>query len=99
MGGNPNQPQRIDRLKLASPVGSDILKGLDGLFRVKGGGVLPSDPSGRLITGSLESSNVEATKALVDMMEASRAWETQLKLINTARDLDGTAADLMRLPE
>jgi flagellar basal-body rod protein FlgF len=72
---------------------------LDGLFRVKDGGVLPSDPSGRLITGSLEGSNVDATKALVDMMEASRAWETQLKLINTARDLDGTAADLMRLPD
>ena len=99
LGGNPNQPQRIDRLKLASPVGSDVVKGLDGLFRVRGGGALPSDPSGRLISGSLEGSNVEATKALVDMMEASRAWETQLKLINTARDLDGTAADLMRLPD
>ena len=33
------------------------------------------------------------------MIEASRAWETQLKLINTARELDGSGADLMRLPE
>jgi flagellar basal-body rod protein FlgF len=98
-GGDPNQPQLVDRLKLASPTGSDIVKGLDGLFRVRGGGVLPSDPSGRLVSGSLEGSNVEATKALVDMMEASRAWETQLKLINTARDLDGAGADLMRLPD
>ena len=98
-GGDPNLPQQVDRLKLASPVGSDIVKGLDGLFRVRDGGVLPSDPSARLVSGSLEGSNVEATKALVDMMEASRAWETQLKLINTARDLDGAAADLMRMPD
>ncbi len=98
-GGDPKQPQRIDRLKLASPVGSSIVKGLDGLFRVRDGGVLPTDPTAKLVSGSLEGSNVEATKALVDMMEASRAWETQLKLINTAREMDGAGADLMRLPD
>ncbi len=100
-GGDPNAPQLIDRLKLASPIGAgaEILKGLDGLFRVKGGGVLPSDPSAKLVSGSLEGSNVQATQALVEMMEASRAWETQLKLITTAREMDGSAADLMRLPD
>jgi flagellar basal-body rod protein FlgF len=98
-GGDPNQPQSVDRIKLASPTGSKILKGLDGLFRVDGGGALPSDPQARVVSGSLEGSNVEATKALVDMIEASRAWDTQLKLITTARELDGATADLMRLPE
>lgn len=33
------------------------------------------------------------------MIEASRAWDTQLKLIATAREIDGSAADLMRLPD
>ena len=98
-GGDPNQPQAIDRIKLASPTGSRIVKALDGLFRVEGGGALPADPQARLINGSLEGSNVEATKALVDMIEASRAWDTQLKMITTARELDGAAADLMRLPD
>ena len=97
-GGDPNQPQRIDRLKLTSPVGSNIAKGLDGLFRVEGGGALPSDPLARVNTGSLEGSNVNPTKALVDMIEASRAWDNQLKLITTARELDDATADLMRLP-
>jgi flagellar basal-body rod protein FlgF len=98
-GGDPNQPQLVDRLKLASPAGSDVVKGLDGLFRVRGGGALPADPDAKLVSGALEGSNVEATKALVDMIDASRAWDTQLKLINTARDLDGAGADLMRLPD
>jgi flagellar basal-body rod protein FlgF len=98
-GGDPNQPQQIDRLKLASPTGSRIVKALDGLFRVEGGGALPGDPTAKIASGSLEGSNVDSTKALVDMIEASRAWDTQLKLISTARELDGSAADLMRLPD
>lgn len=99
LGGDAARPQLIDRLKIASPSGSEVVKGLDGLFRVRGGGALPADPSGRLVSGSLEGSNVAPTKALVDMIEASRAWETQLKLIATAREIDGSAADLMRMPD
>jgi flagellar basal-body rod protein FlgF len=98
-GGDPAQPQEVDRLKLASPTGSEIVKGLDGLFRVRGGGVLPDDPDARVITRSLEGSNVSATQALVDMIEASRSWDTQLKLIGDARDMDAATADLMSLPQ
>jgi flagellar basal-body rod protein FlgF len=98
-GGEASQPQEIDRLKIASPAGSSIAKGLDGLFRVKGGGTLPADPDARVTSGQLEESNVSPTKALVDMIEASRAWDTQLKLVTSARDLDNSSAELMRLPE
>lgn len=98
-GGDPAQVQELDRLKLASPAGSSIAKGLDGLFRVKGGGVLPVDPDAQIATGQLEESNVSATEALVDMIDASRAWDMQLKLITSARDLDAASAELMRLPE
>ena len=98
-GGDPANLQELDRLKLVSPAGGPVVKGLDGLFRVQGGGVLPPDPEGRVVTGSLEQSNVSASKALVDMIDASRSWDMQLKLITSARDLDGASADLMRLPE
>ncbi len=98
-GGDPNLPQEVDQLRLGSPVGSRIVKHVDGLFRVEGGGALPVDANARVRSGSLEGSNVDATKALVDMIEASRAWDTQLKLISTAREIDGSAADLMRLPD
>lgn len=98
-GTDPSQVQQLDRLKLTSPTGSAIAKGLDGLFRVKGGGVLPPDPDARVTSGQLEESNVSATKALVDMIDAGRSWDMQLKLITSARDLDGASADLMRLPD
>ncbi len=98
-GGDPSQPQEIDRLQLVSPAGSDVVKGVDGLFRVRGGGVLPTDPDARVTTRSLESSNVSATQALVEMIEASRSWDTQLKMLGDARDMDAATTDLMSLSQ
>ncbi len=98
-GGDPNQPQEVDRLKLVAPAGSEIAKGLDGLFRVKGGGTLPDDPDARVTSRSLEGSNVAATEALVEMIEASRSWDAQLKLISDARENDAATANLMQLSQ
>lgn len=99
VGGDPALPQEIDQLKLASPAGSDVAKGLDGLFRVRGGGVLPADPDAKVVSGHLEGSNVTASAALVEMIEASRAWDAQLKLIGDAREMDSATTDLMRMPD
>jgi flagellar basal-body rod protein FlgF len=98
-GGDATQPQEADRLQLVSPAGSDVVKGTDGLFRVRGGGILPGDPDARVTARALESSNVSATEALVEMIEASRSWDTQLKLLGDARDMDAATAELMSLPQ
>ncbi|CAN5322076.1 flagellar basal-body rod protein FlgF [soil metagenome] len=96
-GGDPNQPQQIDRLKVVSPKGSAIAKGTDNLFREANGGALPSDPMAQVTQGSLEGSNVNATSSLIDMIEAARGWQGQVKLIETAKDIDSSGASLMRL--
>lgn len=100
-GGDPNLPQELDRLKLASPTGSKVKKAVDGLFRVEGdfGAILPADITAKIQPKSLEGSNVDPTKALVDMIEASRAWDQQVKLISSAQEIDVSAVDLMRLPD
>lgn len=98
-GGDPTQMQQVGQLKIVSPKGSQIVKGLDGLFKVRGGGTLPSDPDAKVTQGALEQSNVNTSDALVQMIEASRSWETQIKLLTTAKDLDSSTTDLMRLPE
>lgn len=98
---DPAQPdlpaQRVARLKLASPKGSEIEKGLDGLFRVRGGGVLPNDAVAKVIPGALEQSNVVPSEVLVDMIEAQRLFEIRTNIVSTARDLDEGSARLMRL--
>ena len=96
-GGDPANPQQVDKLKLVNAAGSSIAKGTDGLFREVNGGALPEDPIATVTSGSLEGSNVNATAALVQMIEASRAWETQIKMIDTAKQMDDGGASLMKL--
>jgi flagellar basal-body rod protein FlgF len=98
-GGDASQPQEVDQLKLVSSKGTETVKGLDNLFYVRGGGILPDAPEARVKSGHLEGSNVSTTQALVDMIEASRSWDNQLKLIADARENDAATADLMRLPD
>ena len=94
----PDQPPiQVDRLKLTDWRGSNISKGLDGLFRVTGGGVLPLDEEARLMPGSLEQSNVNPSQVLVEMVEAQRLFDIRAKVISTARDVDEGGASLMRV--
>jgi len=90
-------PTRLDRLKLASPTGTRLEKGLDGLLRVYGGGALPADLEAKVIPGALEQSNVRPSDVLVQMVEAQRLFDIRTKLISTAKDLDEGGTALMRL--
>ncbi len=90
-------PQAVDRIKLVSWEGSAIAKGLDGLFRVPDGGVLPQDEEARVHSGAVEQSNVDVTQILVEMVEAQRLFEMRTKLVATAKELDEGAATLMRI--
>ena len=98
-GGDPKTPQAVDTIKMVSPQGSNVKKGLDGLFHVDGGGTLPSDPDATLTSKSLEGSNVNASATLVDMIDASRSWEAQVKMLTTAQDMDKSSASLMSISE
>lgn len=94
----PDQPpQNVGRIKIASTTGSRIDKGLDGLFRVNGGGVLPQDEEARLMVGSLEQSNVDPTRILVEMVEAQRLFDIRTKVVSQAREVDESSAALMRI--
>ena len=90
----PDQPPaEIGRIKLAAWEGSPISKGLDGLFRVEGGGILPTDEAATVKVGSLEQSNVKTTEVLVDMIDAQRLFAMRSKVISTAREIDESGAD------
>ena len=90
-------PQQVGQIKLASRSGSRIEKGLDGLFRVPGGGALPADASARVRGGTLEQSNVNPSEVLVEMVEAQRLYDMRTKLVATAKELDEGGASLMRI--
>ncbi len=98
-GGDPTLPQQLGKLKLVSATGSQISKGADALFHVADDGILPVDENAKVISGALEQSNVNMTSALVDMIETSRAWETQARLLKMTEELDDRGAGIMSLPQ
>jgi len=89
--------QVVGQIKLVSGEGSRLAKGLDGLLRVVGGGVLAPDPTERLSRGTLEQSNVETAETLVQMVDAQRAFEQRARIIRTAGELDEAGERLMSL--
>jgi len=94
----PDAPaEAVGRIKLASPAGSALLKGLDNQLRVPDGGILPTDPTAELSIGALEQSNVDVSGTLVEMIDAQRGFERRAKLISTADQLDQSSARLMSL--
>ncbi len=87
----------VDQIKLVSPEGTRLAKGIDSFLKVPGDGVLPPDPTARVMSGALEGSNVETAETLVDMIDAQRAFEQRAKIISTARDLDEAGSRLMSM--
>ena len=100
MANQPEQPNlpptSVDKIKLADPSGSQVEKSLDGLFRVVGGGVLPTDDAAKVSTGTLEQSNVDPSQVLVQMLQAQRLFDIRTKLISTANEVDQSGTSLLR---
>ncbi len=96
-GGDPSQIQTVDRLKLVAVNGAPIAKGLDGLFRDRNGGTLAPDPDATVRQGAVEGSNVNVSATLIDMIEASRDWDMQVKMMSSAQDIDKASTGLMSI--
>lgn len=91
-------PAAIGRLKLATPTADDPLKrGDDGLFRATSGEQIPNDPNARLLSGAIEGSNVNAVETMVGMIAASRQFEQQIKMLQTAEADDKAASQLLSI--
>ncbi len=92
------RPQAVGRLKLVTPTAEDPLKrGDDTLFRTTSGDPIPTDQNARVLAGATEGSNVNAVACMVGMIEASRQFEQQTRLLQAAETDDKSAAQLLSL--
>lgn len=80
-----NQLVILDRLRLAKPAAGDLEKGLDGYARLKEGAPEALQENVMVVSGALESSNVNTAEALVNMIELSRKYELQIKMMATTK--------------
>jgi len=87
----------IDRIKLVTANEGDLQRGSDGLLRTRSGDELLPDSSVKVVTGALESSNVSAVESLVNMIKLARQFEMQVKLMNSAKENDQAANQILRL--
>jgi flagellar basal-body rod protein FlgF len=85
----------VDRIKLVNPPLQQLQKGADGLLRLTDGQPAPPDASVQVIKGMLEGSNVSLVDALVNMIDMSRRYELQVKMMETGKDLDTSGAGIM----
>jgi flagellar basal-body rod protein FlgF len=93
--GAQNTVTQVGTLKLVNPPEADLVRGADGLFRLRGGDAAPVDPNVQVVSGYLEGSNVNVVDQLVAMISLQRQYETQLKLLSTAEQNDRAAAQLL----
>lgn len=96
-GQTPSTTATIARIKLVNPDPASLERGADGLFRLRDGSPAAADPAVQVATGTLESSNVNAAEALVNMIELARRFEMQVKAIRTAEENAASAAQLLRI--
>lgn len=87
----------VGRIKLVNPPEADLVKGQDGLFRLKSGQPAPADVGVMLASGSLESSNVNMVEAMVNMIALGRSFEMQTRLVTSAQNNDAKAGQILNL--
>jgi flagellar basal-body rod protein FlgF len=98
LGQSPNTLAVVDRIRLVkAPADTAMTKTNEGLLRTNSGDPLAADGTVSLQSGVLETSNVNGINALANMIELSRHYEAQIKLIKAAEDNDAAGAQLLRI--
>lgn len=87
----------VDRLRLVRPDPDTLIKDRFGLMRTRDGQPAPPDAAVRLVSETLEGSNVNAVTALVQMIELARGFETQIQMMAALEDNDRSSDQLLRL--
>ena len=88
---------QIDRIMLVNPEMSKMEKGVDGLFRMRDGADAEPAAEVRLMSGVLEGSNVSAIEAMTEMIQISRQYEMQVKMMKTADELASRSSSILRV--
>lgn len=95
--GVPNNVSVAGRLKLVNPPPGELVRGADGLFRMKSGGAADADATVKIASETLESSNVNVVDSMVGMISLARQFEMQIKLLQTAETNDSKASQILSM--
>jgi len=89
---------QIAQIKLVNPSTRELTRADDGFFELpKNQPPAPIDPSVRVVQGSYETSNVSAAGAMVQMINQTRMFELNMRVIQTAEQNARQANIIMTL--
>jgi len=94
-GLGPETVSSISRIRLVDPNLLELVKGDDGLMRLKSGAAAPVSADVKLVSGALESSNVNLPQALISMIELSRMFDLEVRAMTTAEQTEALATKLI----
>ncbi|MBV5308604.1 flagellar basal body rod protein FlgF [Chromatium okenii] len=89
-GSGANTLTTIERIRLVNPDVKTLVRTENGLIRAGDGQAQPADANVRVVTGMLETSNVNTVAALTQMIELSRHFEMQIKMMESANNVEQT---------
>lgn len=96
-GQGPETLAQIGRIKLVNPDPALLEKRPDGLVRLAEGGEAEADAGVRIVSGYVESSNVNPAETMVAMIELARQFELGVRMMRLADQNAERAAELARL--
>ncbi|MGF6495930.1 flagellar basal-body rod protein FlgF [Luteibacter sp. 621] len=97
LGQSPNTLTTTDRIKLVNPGDDQLQAGADGLMHTRDGNPAEADANVRVVSGELESSNVNPSEVLVKMISLSREYEMQVRSIKAADENEQSASKLLQV--
>ncbi len=97
VGAQPNETAIVDRIKLVNPDPKSLYKDEQGLFRSSETEIFINDIAVTVQTGGLEASNVSVVEELTNMIQLSRQYEVQIKLMAGVEER-GQALDRLLQP-
>lgn len=93
--GAQNTVSVVGRIKLVKPPEVDLVRGEDGMFRLRDNSAAPIDESVKVAAGHLEGSNVNPAEQMVTMISLARQFEMQMKMLSTADANDRAATQIL----
>ncbi|MDF3982116.1 flagellar basal-body rod protein FlgF [Luteibacter sahnii] len=97
LGETPSTVATTDRIKLVNPGNDQLSYGSDGLMHMKDGSQAEADANVRVTSGAVESSNVNPSEVLVQMISLSREFEMQVRSIKAADENAQSASKLLQV--
>ncbi|PLA73887.1 flagellar biosynthesis protein FlgF [Hydrogenovibrio sp. SC-1] len=95
-GSADNLPVVLDQIRLVEPEIKSLQKGVDGYIRNIGEQPL-AQAAVTVVGGALETSNVNSVQALTNMIELSRKYEMQIKMMSTSKSHAQKSDSLLKL--